>query len=451
MLNTLWLAMVALALVLGAATGRLDAVAQACTESARQAATLVLGLWGPMALWLGLVRILADAKVMAAITAPFARLFRYLMPEVPAGHPALALMSLNMASNVLGLGNAATPMGLKAMQSLAGLHKSPHASNPMVLFLVLNTSGLAVLPTGMIALRASLGSHAPAAIFLPTVLATFTAAVFGVLAAKLLERFYPVPSGAATASASAAEVDPAHAACAGAAAAPRRAEKEDLALAEAAVAEAGGPAAQPALGVAALAVVLGSLAYGCVQLHEQSGAGWGEVVHRAVAQWSLLLLMGGFIAVGVLRGVRVYDSVVAGGKEAFEVLVALVPPLVAILVAIGMVRAAGAIDAVTHALGPYTAQVGLPAPALPMVLLRPLSGSGAYAVAADIMRAEGPDSLCGLIVSTLMGTTETTFYVLALYLGAGGIRNGRHALVSCLCADAAGTAMAVAACHWALG
>lgn len=435
MLNGLWLGMFCLALGFGAAHGTLDDVARACTESATSAATLAIGLLGPMALWLGLVRVLHEGRLLRSITRPLGRVFAWLFPDVPRDHPALGMMTLNMASNMLGLGNAATPFGLKAMRALQQLNvRKQSASNAMVLFLVVNTSGLAVLPTGMVALRSSLGSAAPGAIFVPTILSTLSAAIAGVLAAKGMARlpwFAPAPAPAAAAP---APLNPV--------AADEAPEAPDTAVGTL----AGTP--RPWLGVLVGLVVLGALGAATAQLCQGPAAvAWPAALRIAVGRWSLLALMGAFVTFGVARGVALYDAIVAGGREAFDVAVRIIPFLVAILVATGMLRASGAIDVVTGFLGPVTGAVGLPAAALPMVFLRPLTGYGSYAVAADIMRAEGPDSLAGLIASTLMGTTETTFYVLALYLGAVGIRNGRHALWACLVADVAGTLVATAACH----
>lgn len=175
--------------------------------------------------------------------------------------------------------------------------------------------------------------------------------------------------------------------------------------------------------------------------------GWPAALRQALSSWSLVVLIVTFVLLGVMRGVKVYDALVEGGKEGFEVALRIIPYLVAILTAVGMLRASGAVDILVAFLDPATRLIGMPAEALPMALLRPLTGSGAYAIVADIMRAEGPDSLTGQIVSTMMGSTETTFYILALYLGVVGIRYARHAVLVCLIADVAGMLAAVWACR----
>ena len=444
MLNALWSAMFALAIVCGAVRGRLGEVAQGCVDGASQSVTLALGLVGPMILWLGLVRVLREAGLMQALARALRPAFVRLFPEVPAAHPALAMMVLNMASNVLGLGNAATPFGLAAMRELNHLNPRPGtATNAMVVFLAINTSGLAVLPTGMMALRASLGSHAPGAIFLPTLLATISAAVAGVLAARLLARLpryrlpQPAVGGGVTAptQASATLGGP---------------DADALAPSK----NAGAPLVnhgtlQPWMGAATALALLLAFGYATWQLtcRAEGALVWHAALRQATSEWSLLLLMSAFVCVGLWRNVRVYDAVVEGGREGFEVAVRILPYLTTILVGVGMLRASGAVDIAVTALAPFTNLIGMPAEALPMALLRPLTGTGAYAIAADTMRTYGPDSLAGQVASTIMGSTETTFYVLGLYLGTVGVRQARHALWTCLAADIAGTLVAVWSCR----
>lgn len=442
MLNTLWIGMLLLSVACGAWTHRLDEVARASTQSATSAVTLALGLVGVMCLWLGLMHVLHEAGLMRRIAALLRPVMVRLFPQVPKDHPALGMMVLNMASNMMGLGNAATPFGLRAMRELDKLNAKPGvATDAMVLFLAINTSGLAVLPTGMIALRASMGSAAPSSIFLPTVVSTLTAAVVGIIAARILA---PLMAGPKTdASAQAADFRPAAAVA-----------DDDLPTLDT-------PQSAPALQTpwqracawAAWAIFLGSLMLGLTRaatgLYGDASAamGWGPALRDAANTWPLLILMMTFVLLGNSRGVAVYDAVVAGGKEGFAVALRIIPYLVTMLVAVGMLRASGAIDIFSRHAGPVTEWIGMPAEALPMALLRPLTGTGAYAVAADIMRAQGPDSLVGEIVSTIMGTTETTFYVLALYLGAVGVKHARHALITCVLADIAGTMMAVWSCR----
>jgi spore maturation protein SpmA len=380
---------------------------------------------------------LHEAGLMRRIAAMLRPLMVWLFPSIPKDHPALGMMVLNMASNMLGLGNAATPFGLRAMRELERLNTRPGvATDAMVLFLTINTSGLAVLPTGMIALRASLGSQAPSSIFLPTVLSTLTAAVVGILAARILARLMPVSAVTAPIAPPMVLTDEA----------PMDLVDESQPLSP--------MTRQAKWGArAAWCVFIGSLATGLYRMATNGGGdpalgmGFGPALHEALNTWPLLVLMLAFVLLGLGRGVSVYDAVVTGAKEGFTVALRIIPYLVTMMVAVGMLRASGAIAMFSEHAAPLTEWFGMPAEALPMALLRPLTGTGAYAVAADIMRAQGPDSLAGEIVSTIMGTTETTFYVLALYLGAVGIKYARHAVLTCVISDIAGTMMAVWSCR----
>lgn len=437
MLNTLWILMLVASVVCGAWTNHLDEVAKASVESANAAVTLALGLVGVTCFWLGLMRVLYQAGLMRLIARVLRPVMVRLFDGIPAEHPAMSMMILNMTSNILGLGNAATPFGLKAMLELERLNPHPgSASNAMVLFLAINTSGLAVLPTGMIALRASLGSHEPGAIFIPTLIATMSAAIAGVIAAKCLApRAYFAPA-AQKGALPVTKTDP---------------DPIDTSAGEAMLQA---PSRQTSSsqflgGLLLLLLIYAVLAQALYRMAVggEQPLGWAIALRQALSSWSLVILIVTFVLLGVMRGVKVYDALVEGGKEGFDVALRIIPYLVAILTVVGMLRASGAVDMLVAVLDPATRLIGMPAEALPMALLRPLTGSGAYAIVADIMRAEGPDSLTGQIVSTMMGSTETTFYILALYLGVVGIRYARHAVLVCLIADVAGMLASVWACR----
>jgi spore maturation protein SpmB len=341
-----------------------------------------------------------------------------LFPDVPAEHPAMGAMILNLSANVMGLGNAATPFGIRAMQELNRLNPSPGtATDAMALFLAINPSSVTLLPTGVIALRAAAGSTDPAAILPATLFATACSTLVAVASAKLLSRLCrksrPEPvHGAAAAD---APLD------------PPVPDSEEAA-----------PAPYP--------VWVGALTLAGVLALVPLTVGYG----KALSPWILPGLTAGFLAFGAVRRVRVYEVFVEGAKEGFQVAVRIIPYLVAVLAAVGMLRASGAMEAMVNALGPWTVKVGLPAEALPMALMRPLSGSGAFAILASIINdpSIGPDSYTGYLVSTLQGCTETTFYVLAVYFGAVHVRRIRYSLAAGLAADLAGTLGAVAACGY---
>lgn len=396
----------------------MEQLSSSMITAAGGAVELAIGLVGVMALFLGLMKV-AEAGGLLTIIAKLIRpLMVRLFPQVPPDHPAMGAMILNLSANALGLGNAATPFGIRAMQELEKLNPRPGtATDAMVLFLAINTSSVTLLPTGVIALRAAAGSAEPAAILPTTLFASICATAAAIIAAKSYARFFPPESAAAVAPE----------------ASPQFVEQGDEASLP--------PAAEQAYPLWASGLALTALA-AMVPLTVVYG--------RHIAPWIIPGLMVGFLTFGLLRGVPVYEAFVEGAKDGFQVALRIIPYLVAILVAVGMFRASGAMDVLVGWLGGLTARVGLPAEALPMALLRPLSGSGAYGVMASIINdpAIGPDSYVGLLVTTLQGSTETTFYVLAVYFGAIRIRRMRHALPAALTADAVAIFAAVAVCSW---
>jgi spore maturation protein SpmB len=325
----------------------------------------------------------------------------------------MGAMIMNFAANLLGLGNAATPFGLRAMQALDTLN--PHkgtATNAMALFLAINTSSITLLPTGVVALRASMGSADPAAIIPTTLFATICSTTAAILAVRWYQRFFPLPVTIG---------DP---------------------VLERPVADPEIPEIQVEMGSlwgswlflgSILALIPLTILYG-----------------KALSPWMVPVLTMLLLGFGWVRGVPIYEAFIDGAKEGFELAVKIIPYLVAILTAVGMFRASGAMDAMVGLLGPLTNLVGLPPEALPMALLRPMSGSGAYGVMVGIMETPGlgPDSFVGLLVSTMQGSTETTFYVLAVYFGAVQVKRYRHTLAAALTADVVGMSAAVFICHW---
>jgi len=392
----------------------MELLSKAMIDAASGAVTLAIGLVGVMTLFMGLMKV-AEAGGMLRIIARLIRpLMVRLFPDVPAEHPAMGAMILNLSANALGLGNAATPFGIRAMQELDTLNSQPGtATNAMVLFLAINTSSVTLLPTGVIALRAAAGSADPAAILSTTLFATIGSTTVAILVAKLFSRWSPAPPPLAA-----------------------------LPLAPGQTA-AGLDQEHPYplwASVAALAGLIGlvpvAVAYG-----------------QTISPWVIPGLMIFFLGFGALRRVPVYETMVEGGREGFQTALRIIPYMVVILVAVAMLRASGALDLLVGTLGRFTAPLGLPAEALPMALLRPLSGSGAYAVLASLINdpAIGPDSYTGMLVSTLQGCSETTFYVLAVYFGAVQVRRIRHAMAAALVADLAGVVCAVLACRFLSG
>jgi spore maturation protein SpmA/spore maturation protein SpmB len=360
----------------------MEALSTAVIDAASGAVTLSLGLIGVMALFLGLMKVAEHGGLLVVIAKTVRPLMVRLFPEVPADHPAMGAMILNLSANVLGLGNAATPFGIRAMQELDKINPvKGTATNAMALFLAINTSSVTLLPTGVIAIRAAAGSQDPAGILPTTLFATICSTTVAIIAARLYCNFWPAPTGPAGAATEAE--------------APAQDPEEGL---ERETAE-GYPGWVSALVLAAiLAIIPLTILYG-----------------SAIAPWIIPALVVGLLAYGVARR--------------------------------------GAMDLLISPLGAITGHFGMPAEALPMALLRPLSGSGAYGIMASIIQdpAIGPDSYVGYLVSTLQGSTETTFYVLAVYFGAVQIRRIRHAMAAALTADLAGIVAAVVICTIVFG
>ena len=447
MLNAIWLVLALGALFFAALGGQgdLQAVVDALFASAKSAVQLVIGLVGVMVFFLGLMRIAFEAGLRDVIARWLTPVTRRLFPEIPADHPAMSAMVMNIASNVLGMGNAATPFGLKAMSELARLNRfSGSASNAMVLFLAINASAVTLLPPlGTIGVRAAANSNDPWAIWMPTLFATICSTATAVVAYFLLGRlpiFAHRPDLPGDPSAVPAAGDDDHADPAEAAPAPLVNDTPEPAWAT---------TLRPWAVRGALIALLFFMGAAFAEAFE--GGGFVVALRSVLQTWALPALLIGVLLYGMAHRVRVYDAMVAGGRDALAVAVTIVPYLVVILVAVGMFRASGALDLVIGVIDPITSAAGVPGEVLPMALIRPLSGSGALGVMSEILTAHGPDSFVGLLTSTLMGSTETTFYVLAVYLGAAGVVDGRHALFACLAGDVAGFFGAVAACHFFFG
>jgi spore maturation protein SpmA len=438
LLNAIWLILAAGAIVWGSFSGTLPLVTAAIFDSAQGAVQLVIGLVGVMVFFLGLMKIAFNAGLRDAVAKWLKPLTRRLFPDVPAEDPAMSAMVMNMASNMVGLGNAATPFGLKAMAELARLNRySGSASNAMVLFLAINSSAITILPPlGTIGVRAAAGSADPWSIWMPTLFATTcstTAAILAYFALSKLSVFRHRPEIVGTAVASFSD--------------------DVVEAVDSASTMEGEPSWKAKLRKSIVFIALGLFLYGLVgDFREVAGVDGPLAALRHLLQvWTLPALLLGIFMLGLGRGVAAYDAMIEGGREALDVAIRIVPYLVAILVAVAMFRASGALGILVGFIDPLTSVIGVPAEVLPMALMRPLSGSGALGLMSEILMVHGPDSFIGLLTSTLMGSTETTFYVLAVYLGAAGVVDGRHALLACLAGDIAGFFGAVAACHFFFG
>ena len=432
MLNYIWLALVLGAVLLGGLTGQLPAVTEAAFESAKTAVmTIALPLAGVMALWLGIMRLADKSGLMHALARALRPLMTRLFPDVPADHPAMGSMIMNMSANMLGLANAATPLGLRAMQDLEKLNPRPGtATNAMCTFLALNTSSVQLIPASAVAILAAAGSVQPTAIIGTALVATLCSTLAGLTAVKTLEKlpFYQLPP-----------VSPAD-----------EAAKKTEAAASPEPVTAAPPvplALWSRLILAAFGVFFLFLLWRTAGQGYDGDRGWFASYVTAISLLAIPFLLSFFPLYAVLRRVPVYEEFVEGAKEGMQVALRIIPFLVAILVAIGMFRGAGGIDLISRALDPVFQVVGFPAELLPMALMRPLSGSGSLGIFSELVATHGPDSLLARMAGTIMGSTETTFYVLAVYFGSVAIRRTRHAVPAGLIADFTGIVASIAICR----
>ena len=375
---------------------------QSLFDMAKVSVDIILVLLGTMTLWLGFLSIAEKAGLIRLLGRVLDPLFSRLMPEVPRGHPAMGLISMNFAANILGLDNAATPIGIKAMHSLQSLNPSSEtASNAQILFLVLNTSSLTLLPVTIFMYRAQQGATDPTLVFLPILLATSASSLAGLLAVAVMQRlklWHPVV----------------------------------LAY------------------LVAAALALGLLITTLAGMSAQALAAASTLVGN-LTLFSIVMM---FLVVGALRGVKVYDAFIEGAKEGLSFTITLLPYLIAMLVAVGVLRASGVLDAGLGGIRWLVEGIGWDTrfvDALPTAFVKPLSGSGSRAMLIETMNTFGVDSFPGLLAATFQGSTETTFYVLAVYFGAVGITRIRHGLGCALVADIAGITTAILVCYWFFG
>ncbi|WP_339119576.1 nucleoside recognition domain-containing protein [Halomonas sp. BMC6] len=375
---------------------------QSLFDMAKVSVDIILVLLGTMTLWLGFLSIAEKAGLIRLLGRVLDPLFSRLMPEVPRGHPAMGLISMNFAANILGLDNAATPIGIKAMHSLQSLNPSSEtASNAQILFLVLNTSSLTLLPVTIFMYRAQQGATDPTLVFLPILLATSASSLAGLLAVAVMQRlklWHPVV----------------------------------LAY------------------LVAAALALGLLITTLAGMSAQALAAASTLVGN-LTLFSIVMM---FLVVGALRGVKVYDAFIEGAKEGMSFTITLLPFLIAMLVAVGVLRASGVLDAGLGGIRWLVEGIGWDTrfvDALPTAFVKPLSGSGSRAMMIETMNTFGVDSFPGLLAATFQGSTETTFYVLAVYFGAVGITRIRHGLGCALVADIAGITTAILVCYWFFG
>jgi spore maturation protein SpmA len=447
-LNYIWLALVLFAVALGGWNGHLKEVTEGAFEGAKTAVTIALGLIGIMALWLGVMRLAERAGLIQKLARGLRPIMVRLFPGVPNDHPAMGSMLMNMAANMLGLGNAATPLGLRAMRDLETLNPHPGtATNAMCTFLAINTSSVQLIPTTAIAILVASGSTNPTAIVGTSLLATLCAATVAIIAVKLLEKlpWFRAASGG---------VDPGRAP--DAAANPEPTAEKEMLPGAAGIRAPGYRVHLWGKGILALLVLFFFVLFVRQVFPEWLGLPAVSIAPspsyfvRSVSALSILaipLLLAFFTLYAALCGLKVYDEFVEGAKEGFEVILKIIPFLVTMLVAIGMFKGAGGIGLLARALSPILTPLHFPTDLLPIALMRPLSGGATLALFTDVVHRLGPENLVSLTAATIYGSTETTFYVAAVYFGSVGIRQTRHAIPAGLLADLTGVVASVIICR----
>ena len=400
-LNYIWIGFIIIAFVIALAkliflgdVTVFPALIDSTFASSKTAFEISLGLTGVLSLWLGIMKIGERGGVVNVLARALSPVFTRLFPDIPKGHPVTGSIFMNIAANMLGLDNAATPLGLKAMEQLQTLNPNKEtATNPMIMFLVLNTSGLTLIPISIMVYRAQLGAAQPTDVFIPILLATFFSTVAGIIITSIYQRINLL-------------------------------NRTML------------------LTLGGMALVVGAIIWCFGQLDKDQM----NIVSTSVANILLMTIIVAFVLAGMKHRINVYDAFVEGAKEGFTTAVRIIPYLVAILVAIGLFRASGAMDMLINgvatlvkALGGNSDFVG----ALPTALMKPLSGSGARGMMVDAMTTYGADSFVGRLSCIFQGSTDTTFYILAVYFGSVGIRNMRHAVPCGLLADFAGVIAAI--------
>lgn len=404
-LNYIWIAFFLIAfciatirLVFMGDTEVFPAIINSTFDTSKTAFEISLGLTGVLSLWLGIMKIGEKGGVVNALARVLSPVFTKLFPDIPKGHPVTGSIFMNIAANMLGLDNAATPLGLRAMEQLQELNpKKDTATNPMIMFLVLNTSGLTLIPVSIMVYRAQMGAAQPTDIFVPLLLATFFSTLAGIVVTSIYQRINLV-------------------------------NRTML------------------LTLGGMSAAIATIIWGFSQMDKTQM----NVVSTSVANILLMLIIVVFILAGMRKKVNVYDAFIEGAKEGFATAVRIIPYLVAILVGIGVFRASGAMDMLIDgikwmvaSLGGNTDFVG----ALPTALMKPLSGSGARGMMVDAMTTYGADSFVGRLSCVFQGSTDTTFYILAVYFGSVGVRYTRHAVACGLLSDLAGVIAAIAICY----
>ncbi len=413
-INTIWFFMIIISVVIATYTGKMEQTSQSVFESAKNAVTLAINLIGTMAFWLGLMKVIEDANLLSAISKLLKPVMVKLFKGVPENHPAMSAMILNISANMIGLGNAATPFGIKAMNELNKLNANKDtATAAMCLFVAINTSSVNLFPVDVIAVRIAAKANYPSLIIISALFATFCSTAIAIISSKLFEKRY----------------------------------KDDVILNDSSIEPAESvksvktrhclvsifkSTGKIIVGLLLIAFIIGII----LNIYNTSKFSFNNIL-VSTTNYLIPLTVVLILTTGYLKGVKVYESTVEGAKEGFNIAIKIIPYVVAIFVAIGMLRASGTIEIFSNILNPITSLIGFPADVLPMAIIRPISGSGAFSMMSDIV-TNNPNSFSSFLASTIQSSTDTTFYIAAVYFGSIGIKKLKYSLYSGLLADVTG-------------
>lgn len=416
-INTIWFFMIIISVVTATYTGKMEQTSQSVFESAKNAVTLAINLIGTMAFWLGLMKVIEDANLLSAISKLLKPIMVKLFKDVPANHPAMSAMILNISANMIGLGNAATPFGIKAMNELNKLNANKDtATAAMCLFVAINTSSVNLIPVDVIAVRVATKANFPSLIIFSALFATICSTAIAIISSKLFERKYK--DDVLLLNQSSIET------------------VETVETRHCLVSATGKLIA----GLFIISFIIGVI----LNIYNTNNFSFNNIL-VSTTNYLIPVIVSLILIIGYFKGVKIYESTVEGAKEGFNIAIKIIPYVVAIFVAIGMLRASGTIEIMSNLLNPITSLIGFPTDVLPMAIIRPISGSGAFSMMSDIV-TNNPNSFSSFFASTIQSSTDTTFYIAAVYFGSIGIKKLKYSIYAALLADITGIIASLFVC-----
>ncbi len=430
-INTIWFFMIIISVVTATYTGKMEQTSQSVFESAKNAVTLAINLIGTMAFWLGLMKVIEDANLLSAISKLLKPIMVKLFKDVPANHPAMSAMILNISANMIGLGNAATPFGIKAMNELNKLNANKDtATAAMCLFVAINTSSVNLIPVDVIAVRVAAKANFPSLIIFSALFATLCSTAIAIISSKLFERKYKddvlLLNQSSIESCDICE--------------PDIKTKQPVETRQCLVSTIFKSKGKLIAGLFIIAFIIGII----INIYNTNNFSFNNIL-VSTTNYLIPVIVSLILIIGYFKGVKIYESTVEGAKEGFNIAIKIIPYVVAIFVAIGMLRASGTIEIMSNLLNPITSLIGFPTDVLPMAIIRPISGSGAFSMMSDIV-TNNPNSFSSFFASTIQSSTDTTFYIAAVYFGSIGIKKLKYSIYAALLADITGIIASLFVC-----